>query len=272
MKNETARREIESLDYYLQNHTDDYSEESHTAMMMAIKALEQEPCEDEYIKVPKKALKYRTAGMVAYNAEWLKNHFDIERVAICGTQQPCEDVISRQAVLDGLASIAKAKAKSDAQKSLMGRVMFFVEQLPSVNPQPCEDVIRRQDVLDLAKKGVLISNGNYESVCKAINELPSVTQKSDNKYRKKAKRWKNKWLKLRKSGKWIPVSERLPDKDRKHKTFLVTDKDGNLSISKFYLPLSNSAIDQPYWSGMIDVIAWMPLPEPYKAQESEDKE
>jgi hypothetical protein len=43
MKNETARREIESLDYYLQNHTDDYSEESHTAMMMAIKALEAQP-------------------------------------------------------------------------------------------------------------------------------------------------------------------------------------------------------------------------------------
>lgn len=41
MKNETARREIESLDYYLQNHTNDYSEESHMAMMMAIKALEQ---------------------------------------------------------------------------------------------------------------------------------------------------------------------------------------------------------------------------------------
>ena len=42
MKNETARREIESLDYYLQNHTNDYSEESHTAMMMAVEALEQE--------------------------------------------------------------------------------------------------------------------------------------------------------------------------------------------------------------------------------------
>ena len=46
MKNETARREIESLDYYLQNHTDDYSEESHTAMMMAVKVLDQEPCDD----------------------------------------------------------------------------------------------------------------------------------------------------------------------------------------------------------------------------------
>ena len=47
-------------------------------------------------------------------------------------QQPCEDAISRQAVLDGLASIAKVKARSDAQKSLMGRAMFFVEKLPPV--------------------------------------------------------------------------------------------------------------------------------------------
>lgn len=51
MKDETARRKIESLDYYLQNHTNDYSEESHTAMMMAMKALDQvshlnnRPCE-----------------------------------------------------------------------------------------------------------------------------------------------------------------------------------------------------------------------------------
>ena len=42
--------------------------------------------EDEYIKVPKKALKYRTAGMVAYNVEWLKNHFDIEQAVICGIE------------------------------------------------------------------------------------------------------------------------------------------------------------------------------------------
>ena len=47
----------------------------------------------------------------------------------------CGDAISRQAVLNGLANIAKAKARSDAQKALMGRVMFFTEKLPSVNPQ-----------------------------------------------------------------------------------------------------------------------------------------
>lgn len=41
MTREQAKREIDSLDYYLQNHTDDYSEESHTAMMMAISALSE---------------------------------------------------------------------------------------------------------------------------------------------------------------------------------------------------------------------------------------
>jgi hypothetical protein len=40
--------------------------------------------------------------------------------------------------------------------------------------EPCGDAISRQAVLDLAKKGILVSNGNYKSVCKAIYELPSV--------------------------------------------------------------------------------------------------
>ena len=43
MTREEARREIDSLYFYLQNHTDDYGEESHTAMMIAaIKALEKQ--------------------------------------------------------------------------------------------------------------------------------------------------------------------------------------------------------------------------------------
>jgi len=62
--------------------------------------------------------------------EWLR-----EAIAALKAE-PCEDAISRQAMLDGLASIARAKAKSDAQKSLMGRVMFFTEQLPPVTPKP----------------------------------------------------------------------------------------------------------------------------------------
>lgn len=64
-------------------------------------------------------------------------------------QEPCEDAISRDAMKKGLASIARYKARSDAQKALMGRVMFFVEQLPHVTPKQrtghwieCEDEVK----------------------------------------------------------------------------------------------------------------------------------
>lgn len=105
-------------------------EEVEQARQMAIKALKQESCEDECIKVPKKALKYRTAGMVAYNAEWLKNHFDIERAAICGAQQPCDDCISRQDALDCLTATGLKKFDFilDARDK--------IKKLPSVTPQP----------------------------------------------------------------------------------------------------------------------------------------
>ena len=87
--------------------------------------LEQEQCDDEYIKVPKKALKYRTAGMVVYNVEWLKNHFDTERAVICGVQEPCGDAISRQAVLDVI----------NLNWEYRRNCIRAIEKLPSVNPQ-----------------------------------------------------------------------------------------------------------------------------------------
>lgn len=102
----TRDKALEVLEVFLYKQCDlgrtEFAYDANTvweAVKMANEALEQEPCEDEYIKVPKKALKYRTAGMVAYNVEWLKNHFNMERAVICGEQEPCTDAISRQAVL-----------------------------------------------------------------------------------------------------------------------------------------------------------------------------
>lgn len=46
------------------------------------------------------------------------------------------------------------------------------------------------------KDGMTITE-YIKMVDKRINELPSVTPKPDNKYRKEAKRWKNKWLRLK---------------------------------------------------------------------------
>lgn len=34
--------------------------------------------------------------------------------------------------------------------------------------------IKLEDILDLAEKGILISNKNYDKVCKAIKDLPTI--------------------------------------------------------------------------------------------------
>ena len=69
MTREEARREIDSLDFYLQNHTDDYGEESHTAMMMAIKALEQEQ-ESMLDKIRAEIKDNRDEWIRGQDAEW----------------------------------------------------------------------------------------------------------------------------------------------------------------------------------------------------------
>ena len=86
-----------------------------------------------------------------------------------------------------------------------------------------------------------------------------------------------------KPNKWIPVSERLPDLPQGEDEVLITleDEDGDRDVYKGFYE------DGLWWTQMYcgcnkisianprsRVVAWMPLPEPYKAdvkpQESED--
>lgn len=81
----------------------------------------------------------------------------------------------------------------------------------------------------------------------AIEKLPSVTPQP-------------------KTGEWIPVSERLPEEKVE---VLATTEWGSITIAERY-----SANDYFIYEGATnadedDIIAWMPLPKPYKAQESE---
>lgn len=67
---------------------------------------------------------------------------------------------------------------------------------------------------------------------------------------------------LRQQNRWIPVSERLPDYNEE---VLITDGK-YVTIDERYF-LENTEDGEAYtWgiNGWNDVVAWMPLPEPYK--------
>ena len=73
---------------------------------------------------------------------------------------------------------------------------------------------------------------------------------------------------------WIPCSERLPEADEYNgdvaKYYLVQNEYGDMLVARY--------THSDYWEQIYqlkpisdEIVAWMPLPEPYKA-ESEDKE
>lgn len=63
--------------------------------------------------------------------------------------------------------------------------------------------------------------------------------------------------------KWISIEEEgYPRIEDEFKHFLVTDDKGNVSVQEFYISLDEEP--QPYFSGMVNVVAWQPLPAPYK--------
>lgn len=65
---------------------------------------------------------------------------------------------------------------------------------------------------------------------------------------------------------WIPVSERLPEKG---KQVLCCNKHGSVFTSTITYIGSNRLVS---FGQHHEVIAWMPLPEPYKAEREEEHE
>ena len=148
------------------------------------------------------------------------------------------------------------------------------------------DLIERDAVIEIL--------GNYGCtnreglIFKDIRALPPVTQKSDEQLYKNgfADGYEQGYKDAeQKSGKWIPVSERLPEDG----TYLVTvgrvvggagidiksfAKDLH-KVDEFDFPKHKSGwydydSEYGYWQDA-SVIAWMPLPEPYEPQESEEE-
>lgn len=108
------------------------------------------------------------------------------------------------------------------------------------------DCISRQDVLDLAENGKLISNGNYKSVCDAINGIPAVDR-------------------------WIPCSERMPKPGIEVLvTYESIKKTRYVGVAEMFSDYSFHGYDDELLTPdghNRKAVAWMPLPIPYKEEE-----
>lgn len=209
--------------------------------------------------------------------ERLLNHTEAIDMAIHALkQEPCEDAISRQEAI--------ACCRNELEEEVEDRL----RALPSVTPTcSCSEIPNRSDNGEDYRKGwhdaigkaldeaydIVDINGERFSVVQEetllglgmSSELPSVTP-------------------AEKVGRWIPVSERLPEVNQR---VLVTSysrvcyammisADGNSGYPVFRLQdslnervICETTVHSEWTTSRIT--AWMPLPQPFEPQESEDQ-
>lgn len=82
--------------------------------------------------------------------------------------------------------------------------------------------------------------------------------------------WLKELKRLREQTSWIPISERLPNRDEYIKNNgLFNVSDGNRSYSEYFDIYDTQMFGEPTMNGFrVDrvVTAWMPLPEKYKPE------
>ena len=120
------------------------------------------------------------------------------------------------------------------------------------------DLISRQAVLDMA---TVIETDDYSG-----NEIMEVVDTDDIKALPSVTPAPKKDV-------WIPCSERLPESKETEnliaKYYLVQNEYGDMMVARW----DGNGWEQMYQHEYLedDVIAWMPLPEKYKAEMEEDK-
>ena len=163
--------------------------------------------------------------------------------------------ISLNAAKIGLTNSEKTK---DIKVSDMRSVFKVLDELPPVTTQPCEDAISREKVLliiDSFKDNYGSFNfGSLIDLAREVRRLTPVIPQQQ----------------------WIPVSERLPEKNMR---CLVAIGRYNFTQIAMYSDLMGIIDHQIFYQGYVGhdsfknitqhVKAWMPLPKPYELQEEE---
>ena len=145
----------------------------------------------------------------------------------------------------------------DAESPMVKEMQSALElAIKALEQEPCEDCISRAQALHACCDEW---NKDYKAIMKSIRQLPSVTPQP----------------------RWIPVSERLPEANGRYVVTRGLNACGALWNRVYivnYSDLMGLKSEKIWWSGNVgksdferidDVIAWMPLPEPYKAESEE---
>lgn len=165
-----------------------------------------------------------------------------------------EDAISRQAAIDAFSMFAEYESNR-TNAEWVDRIRVVLSSLPSVTPNqvPCEDAISRQLVIK-----AIYDYNSLINIAQAVRELPPVQPIS----------------------RWIPVTDKLPsDCDEDWVLVQIQEDNGYLWIPRV---MEYRKLKDDWWgedigwlknhNGAFKVIAWMPLPKPFKPQESEEQE
>ena len=138
------------------------------------------------------------------------------------------------------------------------------EAIKKLSERTYEDIISRQEVI------------------KELEELNAISFYELNEHSREAYREIKQMLKelppAQSEQRWIPVSERLPEPEKEY--VLISKKPTKISGSKWSVDIAIRTLDprsgKIQWRdsgfGVIQddkVLAWMPLPEPYKEGEDE---
>ncbi len=128
-------------------------------------------------------------------------------------------------------------------------MIFFGERI-KINEQESQcDAISREAVLKQLKGCLTGGEIEYQYVKSHIDSIPPVNPQPKTE--------------------WIPVSEGMP---KENETVIASTKHGiypQAHYTKRYGWEWAYEAGFDYWEGLEDVTAWMPLPEPYKAESEE---